>query len=176
MFVREPPQTNSELCDNASNNQNVTSNPHVSTQSNETANNDQSATLTPEDSNQSNDNAHTENQMFGLQNIDVETDPSTWPDIISHKMREFIVNSVENSPILFTDNSFPKSNGRSFNAKLFYSIALNQLKKSNAHGSSLIISYFVLFNEERTKLSTPGSGFKDWSTNLQICIVSCYLV
>lgn len=126
LFAKEPTQTTSESCGTSSNDQNVTSNSQISTQSNEignidqspTANNqisnqsndprDENAIATTEDSNQSNGDAHTEIQTFGLQNIDV-LDPSTWPKIISQKIREYIVDSVNTLPVLSADYSFPKS-------------------------------------------------------------------
>lgn len=67
-----------------------------------------------------------EAQVFEMENINV-ADPSTWPNNISKKIREYIVDSVQILPVLTADYSFPKSkSGRSFNAKLYYSTNPNQ--------------------------------------------------
>lgn len=148
--------------------QNSNANSQISIEPNASPNCVEDTAAIPENSNQSNDEARTV-QMFQFQDIDV-VDPSTWPNIISQKTREYIVDSVENLPVLSADYPFPKSGSpsRSFNAKLYYSIAPNQLKikRSWLVYSERIDSIFcfccVLFDERRTKLSTPGCGYKDW--------------
>lgn len=91
------------------------------------------------------------------------------PNNISMKLREYIVYSIEILPVLAADYSFSKSNGRSFNPKLYFSTALNQLKIKRSwivysvRSDSIFCFCCVLSEGNRSKLSTSGSGYNDWN-------------
>lgn len=169
---REALQNTSDSC--APNDQNITLNPSNSiqsnavenneqnpreniqnpTQSNDPTNSDKNAIISIENSKQLNDKEHDEIPVFELKNVDV-VDPPTWPKSIVQRMRENIVDSVENLPDLNSGYSLPKSNGRSFSARLFYSTAPNQLKIKRSwlvyfiRSDSIFCFCCVLFDEQR---------------------------
>lgn len=92
-------------------------------------------------------------------------DPSTWPEIISSIIRDYIIDSAGEIPDIDRSYIFPLTNGRSFSPKLFY------CNFDNKKRSWLVYSTFndscycfccALYSRNCNSLSRHGIGFRDW--------------